>query len=533
MIIRSPAVEAEVVRVVEQPPGGRAGEDAGRRGRHRPQRACRRARSASTSGPPARTRRRRPTARRRRPAPAPTAGTPCSPRRTASSRRRAATVRARATSAAKPSDAVATVMPSRRARRARRADRRRPWRTRSPRRRPRGHGCRRCGARPRPRPASRRAPASTNSARASRGGNGEIEPGGRTRPSGAGALEQPGLASRTCMVSKIPSPRRAPRSSARRIGVSAGTTPRPRTATRRSGSATLWSGTRRRQRDRTPGEPIRPDVGSSVSDSHWPTCSARGAAADRAAPARPRGRLRARPRDARPGAREGQRDRGRGQHHHRLPHARAARGARPGHARPPVARRADVPRGREEQHVHLVCRRCQAIEEVPSAMLNQLAATLGAERGFQIDVGHVALFGCVPAAATIETTAVSDIQADPRRLRMSAVRSATSNRRRRDAALAAHYGDPMREQRALDRDVALVDRSNRGVIAITGPERLTWLHNITTQHLLDLAPGRGHRAAGAVAARARRARTRCSSTTARPRGSTSSRARPPLCSSSC
>jgi len=60
-----------------------------------------------------------------------------------------------------------------------------------------------------------------------------------------------------------------------------------------------------------------------------------------------------------------------------------------------------------------------------------------------------------------------------------------------DRDLPAHYGDPMREQRGLDRDVAVVDRSNRGVIAITGPERLTWLHNLTTQHLLTLAPGEG------------------------------------------
>ena len=29
------------------------------------------------------------------------------------------------------------------------------------------------------------------------------------------------------------------------------------------------------------------------------------------------------------------------------------------------------------------------------------------------------------------------------------------------------------------------------MIAITGPERLTWLHNLTTQHLLALAPGEG------------------------------------------
>jgi len=60
-----------------------------------------------------------------------------------------------------------------------------------------------------------------------------------------------------------------------------------------------------------------------------------------------------------------------------------------------------------------------------------------------------------------------------------------------DAALVAHYGDPHAEQRAMATDVALVDRGNRGVIAITGPERLTWLHNLTTQHLLALRAGEG------------------------------------------
>jgi Fur family transcriptional regulator, ferric uptake regulator len=54
----------------------------------------------------------------------------------------------------------------------------------------------------------------------------------------------------------------------------------------------------------------------------------------------------------------------------------------------------------EEQHVHLVCRKCQAIEEVPSEMLDQLAEMLGKERGFDLDVGHVALFGeCAGCAA--------------------------------------------------------------------------------------------------------------------------------------
>ena len=52
---------------------------------------------------------------------------------------------------------------------------------------------------------------------------------------------------------------------------------------------------------------------------------------------------------------------------------------------------------------------------------------------------------------------------------------------------------------------ALVDRSNRDVIAVPGEERATWLHTLTTQHLADLRAGPGQRAAGAVAARARRA----------------------------
>ena len=34
-----------------------------------------------------------------------------------------------------------------------------------------------------------------------------------------------------------------------------------------------------------------------------------------------------------------------------------------------------------------------------------------------------------------------------------------------------------------------VDRSHRGVITLTGPERLSWLHNISSQHVADLADG--------------------------------------------
>lgn len=58
-----------------------------------------------------------------------------------------------------------------------------------------------------------------------------------------------------------------------------------------------------------------------------------------------------------------------------------------------------------------------------------------------------------------------------------------------DEGVAAHYGDPAREQRAMTEGTVLVDRSNRGVIAITGPDRLGWLHSLTSQHLERLAPG--------------------------------------------
>ena len=35
----------------------------------------------------------------------------------------------------------------------------------------------------------------------------------------------------------------------------------------------------------------------------------------------------------------------------------------------------------------------------------------------------------------------------------------------------------------------LVDRSHRGVLRVSGPDRLTWLHSFTSQHLEALKPG--------------------------------------------
>jgi len=64
-----------------------------------------------------------------------------------------------------------------------------------------------------------------------------------------------------------------------------------------------------------------------------------------------------------------------------------------------------------------------------------------------------------------------------------------------DQEVPAHYGDPYREQRLLAAGEAVVDLSHRPVIRITGTDRLTWLHSLTTQHLECLQP---HEAAEAL-----------------------------------
>ncbi len=52
-----------------------------------------------------------------------------------------------------------------------------------------------------------------------------------------------------------------------------------------------------------------------------------------------------------------------------------------------------------------------------------------------------------------------------------------------------HFGEVAKEQRELNAGKAWADLSHRSVIAISGEDRLTWLHSLTTQHLEKLAPG--------------------------------------------
>ena len=58
-----------------------------------------------------------------------------------------------------------------------------------------------------------------------------------------------------------------------------------------------------------------------------------------------------------------------------------------------------------------------------------------------------------------------------------------------DKGAVWHFGEPTKEQRALEAGLAWADLSHHEIISITGEDRLTWLHSLTTQHLENLTPG--------------------------------------------
>jgi tRNA-modifying protein YgfZ len=58
-----------------------------------------------------------------------------------------------------------------------------------------------------------------------------------------------------------------------------------------------------------------------------------------------------------------------------------------------------------------------------------------------------------------------------------------------DEGVAAHYGDLFREQRSLADGTGFVDLSHRGVLTVSGQDRLTWLHLLLTQHVSELPAG--------------------------------------------
>ena len=58
-----------------------------------------------------------------------------------------------------------------------------------------------------------------------------------------------------------------------------------------------------------------------------------------------------------------------------------------------------------------------------------------------------------------------------------------------DLGVAGHYGNPIVEQRKLERGDAVVDLSDRGLVVVTGPDRRSWLHSMASQAVDHLAPG--------------------------------------------
>lgn len=53
----------------------------------------------------------------------------------------------------------------------------------------------------------------------------------------------------------------------------------------------------------------------------------------------------------------------------------------------------------ELDHVHLVCRDCGGIDEAPPELVAPIVEQLATTRGFQVDVGHFAVFGRCRACA--------------------------------------------------------------------------------------------------------------------------------------
>ena len=96
-----------------------------------------------------------------------------------------------------------------------------------------------------------------------------------------------------------------------------------------------------------------------------------------------------------------------------------------------------------------------------------------------------------------------------------------------DAGVAAHYGSFNGEQRALEAYDGFVDLSHRDVVRVSGPDRLTWLHSLTTQYFEGLAAGVVDRGPDPLARRATSSTRSPGSTTARRSRPTPSPARPP------
>ena len=113
----------------------------------------------------------------------------------------------------------------------------------------------------------------------------------------------------------------------------------------------------------------------------------------------------------------------------------------------------------EDQHVHLVCRACGAVERGrPRRCSRRWPGTLERERGFLVDIGHVALFGRVRrlrGASMIDVVGAVAVEA---------LEPGVGGRRAWPRTTATRCASSARSTT----EVGLVDRSNRGVLAVPG-----------------------------------------------------------------
>ena len=52
-----------------------------------------------------------------------------------------------------------------------------------------------------------------------------------------------------------------------------------------------------------------------------------------------------------------------------------------------------------------------------------------------------------------------------------------------DAGAIWHFGEPNKEQKLLAAGNGWADLSHRAVISVSGEDRLSWLHSLTTQNV--------------------------------------------------
>ena len=174
----------------------------------------------------------------------------------------------------------------------------------------------------------------------------------------------------------------------------------------------------------------------------------------------------------------------------------------------------------EHEHVHLVCHGCGAVTEVATERHDAASPN-----GWPPTPGSRSTSPTSPSpgsAATADGRPMTDPRdrpADPHR-RVAATPTAPS---------PPTAATSCAEQRAMTRTAAVVDRSHRGVLAVPGDDRLSWLHLLLTQHVERPARRRRHRGAGPRPERAGAAPRRASRTSTRRCGSTPSPATPRCC----